>query len=473
LQWFSQIKISVRSPKDRKEYDVNEASTVKQLKERIAVDFSTPVEQQCLIFGGKILNDPERLNEAGVRDSTTLHLVIKSANRDAVLDPDIQPVAIGPAPKIDLAATPFGLGQMGGLAGLSSLGMGSANFMDLQQSLQKEIFRNPALLRTVMDNPLVQQITASPGMVHQLIAANPQMRELMERNPEIEMMLNNSELMTQTLNVARNPTLLREMIRSGERGLGITQPARPPGSGASPVKAPATVADAAGEGSGEKSKSASEAHTGSPFVDPGATSLLQQMMQNPQLMTNTFQSPYFQAMIQHMATNPQLMEQMIALNPMFADPAMHAQMRASLPFISQQMANTDVQAMMTNPRALQAMLQIQEGLQQLHSIAPQLVSRLGIMSPGAVPPVATETGDDPSAPPPPVNPYAQFISGVLKTTATDDPSLPESERYRIQLNQLACMGFIEADRNLQALIATLGNVNAAIAKLLQQQQQSG
>ena len=47
--------------------------------------------------------------------------------------------------------------------------------------------------------------------------------------------------------------------------------------------------------------------------------------------------------------------------------------------------------------------------------------RLGIMSPGAVPPVATETGDDPSAPPPPVNPYAQFISGVLKTTATDDP----------------------------------------------------
>jgi len=42
--------------------------------------------------------------------------------------------------QIDIAATPFGLGDMGGLAGLSNLGMGSANFMDLQQSLQKEVF---------------------------------------------------------------------------------------------------------------------------------------------------------------------------------------------------------------------------------------------------------------------------------------------------------------------------------------------
>lgn len=44
-----------------------------------------------------------------------------------------------PAVPIDISATPFGLGSMGGLNGLSNLGMGSANFMDLQQSLQREV----------------------------------------------------------------------------------------------------------------------------------------------------------------------------------------------------------------------------------------------------------------------------------------------------------------------------------------------
>lgn len=39
----------------------------------------------------------------------------------------------------DVTATPFGLGAMGGLSGLSSLGLGSANFMDLQQKMMREV----------------------------------------------------------------------------------------------------------------------------------------------------------------------------------------------------------------------------------------------------------------------------------------------------------------------------------------------
>jgi len=39
-----------------------------------------------------------------------------------------------------VTATPFGLGPLGGLSGLSNLGLGSANFMDLQQKMMREVF---------------------------------------------------------------------------------------------------------------------------------------------------------------------------------------------------------------------------------------------------------------------------------------------------------------------------------------------
>jgi len=42
-------------------------------------------------------------------------------------------------PQADLDSTPFGLGELGGLAGLNGLGMGSANFMDLQQRMMQEV----------------------------------------------------------------------------------------------------------------------------------------------------------------------------------------------------------------------------------------------------------------------------------------------------------------------------------------------
>jgi len=51
----------------------------------------------------------------------------------------LQLAARGLAQSADVSATPFGLGALGGLSGLSSLGLGSANFMDLQQKMMREV----------------------------------------------------------------------------------------------------------------------------------------------------------------------------------------------------------------------------------------------------------------------------------------------------------------------------------------------
>lgn len=75
----------------------------------------------------------------------------------------------------------FGLGgHLGGIPGLEALGMGSANFMEMQQRMQRELTGNPELMRNLMDNPAVSQLMSDPNIVRSLFEANPQMRELME-----------------------------------------------------------------------------------------------------------------------------------------------------------------------------------------------------------------------------------------------------------------------------------------------------
>lgn len=81
--------------------------------------------------------------------------------------------------------------------------MGSSNFMELQQQMQRQLMSNPEMLSQIMENPLVQNMMSNPDLMRQMIMANPQMQQLMERNPEISHMLNNPELMRQVNEMER------------------------------------------------------------------------------------------------------------------------------------------------------------------------------------------------------------------------------------------------------------------------------
>lgn len=95
----------------------------------------------------------------------------------------------------------------GDLSSLANLGMGSANFMELQQQMQRQLMSNPEMLSQIMENPLVQNMMSNPDLMRQMIMANPQMQQLMERNPEISHMLNNPELMRQVIEAGRDAVL--------------------------------------------------------------------------------------------------------------------------------------------------------------------------------------------------------------------------------------------------------------------------
>lgn len=52
-----------------------------QMKDVCAREFAATPDQLCVIFSGKILSDTDTLLDVGVRDGSSLHLVIKSAHR--------------------------------------------------------------------------------------------------------------------------------------------------------------------------------------------------------------------------------------------------------------------------------------------------------------------------------------------------------------------------------------------------------
>lgn len=212
------------------------------------------------------------------------------------------------------------------------------------------------------------------------------------------------------------------------------------------------------------------------FNTPGMQSLLQQITENPQLMQNMLSAPYMRSMLQSLSQNPDLAAQMMLNNPLFAgNPQLQEQMRQQLPTFLQQMQNPDTLSAMSNPRAMQALLQIQQGLQTLATEAPGLI-------PGFTPGLAagnsggsSGTNAPSTAPSEDTNPqggtaepgHQQFIQQMLQALAGVNPQLQSPEvRFQQQLEQLSAMGFLNREANLQALIATGGDINAAIERLL-------
>ncbi|KAF7460710.1 Hypothetical predicted protein [Marmota monax] len=418
--------------------------------------------------------------------------------------------------------------------------------MELQQQMQRQLMSNPEMLSQIMENPLVQDMMSNPDLMRHMIMANPQMQQLMERNPEISHMLNNPELMRQTMELARNPAMMQEMMRNQDRALSnlesipggynalrrmytdiqepmfsaareqfgnnpfsslagnsdssSSQPLRtenrePLPNPWSPSPPASQAPGSGGEGTGGSGTSQVHPTVSNPFGinaaslgsgmfnSPEMQALLQQISENPQLMQNVISAPYMRSMMQTLAQNPDFAAQMMVNVPLFAgNPQLQEQLRLQLPVFLQQMQNPESLSILTNPRAMQALLQIQQGLQTLQTEAPGLVPSLGSfgMSRTTAPSTGGSSGstaEGPTSSPatpattPPTGASSaqqQLVQQMIQLLAGSGNSQVQTPevRFQQQLEQLNSMGFINREANLQALIATGGDINAAIERLL-------
>ncbi|KAM6172870.1 ubiquilin-3 [Erethizon dorsatum] len=160
-------------------------------------------------------------------------------------------------------------------------------------------------------------------------------------------------------------------------------------------------------------------------------------------------------------------------------PQLQDEMHQQLPLL------LNLQAAMGNPRAMQALLQIEQGLQILATEAPHLLlwfmpCLAGVS--GVEGGTQSTEGAFMSEHPPPTPAFqvspaqgsteqsfhsTPFLQMLQAMADTNPQQLHPEAHFRVQLEQLQAMGFLNLEANLQALIATGGDVDAAVEKLRQ------
>ncbi|XP_060119913.1 ubiquilin-3-like [Heteronotia binoei] len=174
------ICVTAKSPKASAQFVLPETCTIQQFKEDIAKRFKCESSQLVLVFFGRILKDQATLRQCGINDGMTVHLVIRSQPRDME---DLLPYrprmpACPQAPS--LGPTPFSLGTQGSWG--------------------------PPESRLASPETIVQK-------VRQVILANPEIQQLAQQVPSISHILNNADIMRVILDKMRE---IMDLARSPE-----------------------------------------------------------------------------------------------------------------------------------------------------------------------------------------------------------------------------------------------------------------
>ncbi|VDN81541.1 unnamed protein product [Brugia pahangi] len=505
----NKINLKVKTTTEGYDVMVSEKATVLKVKAVLSEKINQPPEKLCLIFSGKILKDHETLNKLSIRDGMAIHLVIRNSQRPAAAS---TVSGTGSTPSATLGGNP-----MGGALGMA-----------------QHMMQNPDAIREMTNSPIVQSLLNNPDIIRSLIADNPQIQQVIESNPELGHLLNDPEVIRQTIEMVRNPSMFQELMRSRDQAIRNLQ-GIPGGQAAlqrlyQDVQEPllnsatstfannpfATLADNSnntasrsqhagvenaealpnpwGNATNTSGSTPASAGLGNGASQSSANLLAELantlgMPENPPMLsdsnayTRLLNSEAFTNTMNMIRQNPSLLSQMLASGPAVSS-TMEQYIRNAMPHFRNTMQNPEMLRTISNPRVLEAFHQIHTGMDTLRREAPQLLPP-GFFSTAAA---ATTTTPSTNASDSTTTGTAQG-TGTTATTTSSAPTTeqammmlnlirqmtgatlggstqPPEERYRSQLEQLTSMGFSNQEANIQALLATFGDVNAAIDRLL-------
>ncbi|KAB2051096.1 hypothetical protein ES319_A12G032700v1 [Gossypium barbadense] len=470
-------------------------STIGSFKVVLAQSCDIPADQQRLIYKGRILKDDQTLQSYGLQADHTVHMVRSFAPSSSapppvattnVGTPNTTPGVtrgVGSNEGAGLGASIFpGLNPLGGNGG--SFGLFGSGLPEFEQ-VQQQLTQNPNMMREITNTPAIQSLVNNPELMRTLIMSNPQMREIIDRNPELGHILNDPSILRQTLEAARNPELMREMMRNTDRAMsniesspeGFNMLRRMYENVQEPFLNATTMAGNNGNTPGSnpfaallgnqggsqgvtqtnttaRSNPAGDARTpgigglGGPGL-PDMPPMLNGMPDASQL-TQLLQNPAISQMMQSIMSNPQYMNQIMNLNPQLRE------MFDLNPQLREMMQNPEVLRQLFSPDTMQQMLSLQQSL--MSQLNRQQTSQ-----------DSTQTSGTTGAPPTAsldllMNMFGGLGAGGL--SVPNQPDVPPEELYATQLSQLQEMGFYDTQENIRALRATAGNVHAAVERLL-------
>jgi len=107
--------------------------------------------------------------------------------------------------------------------------------------------------------------------------------------------------------------------------------------------------------------------------------MLQGLLSNSGAMQNLLNTPYTQNLLESLSNNPSVAQELLRSNPLFANnPQMQEQLRAMTPTLLSQLRDPEFQNVLSNPAAIQAIMQIQQGIEQLRVAAPNFAQTYAI-----------------------------------------------------------------------------------------------
>ncbi|KAF9164423.1 Ubiquilin-4 [Mortierella sp. AD010] len=348
-----------------------------------------------------------------------------------------------------------------------------------------EGFDEQGLMATLLDNPAIRDMMANPEVVRRMMMANPQTREVMENNPEVAQMLNDPSFLRQSLDMARNPKLMKQALRNNDRALsnlemipgGFNHLRRMYHSVQEPMEASRSAPEPSTDDLNAQFAARLNADTPSPMFPgmPGASRNSSGSMS----AFNLFANPFAGLETSNTGATGQPSSTQTPPNPFSA---MMNQRMGGLgggpqanPFGLQGMGE-GFPPMGNNPEMFQQMMQFQQMMRQMQQQQQQqpisqppmtgLPSLTNIFR--GVPPLADSTNSS--------NTSSTNSGTATNTTdstgnSTATPTSPAStqqleERFESQLASLRDMGFSDNSRNVRALLASGGDVHSAIEFLL-------
>lgn len=504
-------------------------STVAVFKEVLAQNCDVPADQQRLIYKGRILKDDQTLESYGLLADHTVHMVrglpTSTTPPPAAPSSGISNNAPGVTRGVgstDGAGAGLGASLFPGL-GLNSLGGGGGSGLfgagpEFEQ-LQQQLTQNPNIMRDIMNMPAMQNLMNNPELLRGLIMSNPQMRELIDRNPELAHVLNDPGIIRQTLEAARNPELMREMMRNTDRAMSnieaspegfnmlrrMYENVQEPFLNATTMAGGNTGSDTAAnpfaallgnQGStqvrdgnnpsstGSESGSGPTAPNTNPLPNPWSSASGGSQTNTTTRSTGTGEARAPAAiglgglglpgmdqmfsmpdtnMLNQLMQNPAMMQMMQNLlsNPQYMNQILNfnPQLRSMLdvnPSLREMMQNPELLRQLTSPETMQQMLAVQQSLlSQLNR--PQATREAG--QTGGTAGALNNSGLELL-----MNMFGGLGAGGFN--APSNPDVPPEELYATQLSQLQEMGFFDTQENIRALRATSGNVHAAVERLL-------
>ncbi|KAI3834323.1 hypothetical protein MKX03_030130 [Papaver bracteatum] len=507
-------------------------STVLEFKSVISQHSDVSAEQQRLIYKGRILKDEQTLESYGLQEDHTVHMVrglpASSANTAGSANLGGSNTTSG-ATRATLNSNEGGLFRgtnLGAslLPGLRVNGLGGSGVPGMLgteaefEQVQQQLTQNPNMMREIMNMPVMQSLMNNPDLMRTLIMSNPQMRDIMDRNPELAHILNDPSTLRQTLEAARNPELMREMMRNTDRAMsniesspeGFNMLRRMYETVQEPLMNATTMAGDAENNSGsnlfasllgnqggtqDRDRSINPSTTGSvasaapntePLPNPwGGAGAVRGTPTNTTARLNSTGDARAPGIAGLGGLGLPEMEQMLGgmqdfsqMNQLMQNPAV-AQITQSLLSDPQYMnqilgLNPQLRSMVDSNPQIREMMQNPELLRQLFSPATtqedlplqqELTRLLGQHS-------ARDSGLTGGAAGTPNNMGLDLLMnmfGGLGASGLNVPStanVPPEELYATQLSQLQEMGFFDTQENIRALRATSGNVNAAVERLL-------